>query len=152
MAAFRKNGLPSQTLLIPISLELTLKEVQAVQENVELFNRLGFEVENFGGNTIIIRAVPRRMDERSDKDLFLEIVDLILEEKKAGDRAHIYHKLITSMSCKSAIKAGERLEQGEMIKLLQDLSRTENPNFCPHGRPILFHISEHDLLKAFQRI
>lgn len=152
MATFRASGLPSQILLIPLTLELTLKEVQVIQENEELFNRLGFVAENFGGNTVIVRAVPKRIDERSDKELFLEIVDMLLEEKKAGDRAQVYHKLITSMSCKGAIKAGERLEQGEMIQLLQALSRTENPHFCPHGRPIMFHIAEHDLLKAFQRI
>lgn len=152
MATFRASGMPSQMLLIPLTLELTMKEVQVIQDNEELFNRLGFVAENFGGNTVIVRAVPRRVDERSDKELFLEIVDMLLEDKKAGDQALVYHKLITSMSCKGAIKAGERLEQGEMIQLLQALSKTENPHFCPHGRPIMFHISEQDLLKAFQRI
>ncbi len=152
MKTFRTRGLPSQTLLIPLTLELTLKEIQAIQENSALFDKLGFAVEHFGGNTVIIRAVPGQIDGRPDKDLFLEIVDLILEDKNAGDRAELYKYLITTLSCKGAIKAGEHLEQGEMIRLLQELSKTENPLFCPHGRPILFHISEHDLLKAFQRI
>lgn len=152
METFRTKGLPSQTLLIPLTLELTFKEIQIIQENEGLFNQIGFAVEHFGGNTIMLRAVPKRIDERPDKDLFLEIIDLLLEEKKVGDRAQLYSKLITSMSCKGAIKAGERLEQGEMIRLLQNLSKTQNPRFCPHGRPILFHISEKDLLKAFQRI
>ncbi|AZR72652.1 hypothetical protein BBF96_04155 [Anoxybacter fermentans] len=152
MESFRNKGLPSQRLLIPLTLELTLQEVQVIQKNKELFVQLGYEVENFGGKTVIVRSVPRRVDARSDKDLFLEIVDLLLEEKKVKDRARLYDKLITEMACKGAIKAGEYLEQGEMVKLLQDLSRTENPRFCPHGRPILFHISEQDLLKAFQRI
>ncbi len=152
MERFRKKGLPSQALLIPLTLELTLKEIQAIQQNIEIFNQLGFEIEHFGGNTVMVNAVPRRVDERPDKDLFLEIIDLILEEKKVSDRARLYNKLITIMACKGAIKAGEYLEQGEMIRLLQKLSKTENPRFCPHGRPIFFHISEHDLLKAFQRI
>lgn len=152
MDTFRKKGLPSQILLIPITLELTFKEIQAIEENDELFQQMGFEVEHFGGNTVIVRSVPKRVDERPDKDLFLEILDLILEEGKAGDRAQLYDKLITTMSCKGAIKAGEHLEQGEMIQLLKKLSQTENPRFCPHGRPILFHITEKDLLKAFQRI
>lgn len=152
METFRTRGLPSQTLLIPLTLELTLKEIQVILEHEELFNQLGFAVEHFGGNTVMVRAVPKRLDGRPDKDLFLEIVDLLLEEKRVSDRAQLYNKLITTMSCKGAIKAGERLDQGEMIKLLQNLSKTQNPRFCPHGRPILFHISEHDLLKAFQRI
>lgn len=153
MDTFRKKGLPSQTLLIPITLELTFKEIQAIENSEDLFQQMGFEVEHFGGNTVIVRSAPKRMDERPDKDLFLEILDLILEESnKAGDRAQLYDKLITSMSCKGAIKAGEHLEQGEMIQLLKKLSQTENPRFCPHGRPILFHITEKDLLKAFQRI
>lgn len=152
MEKFRLNGLPSQGLLIPITLELTINEVDVIINNKELFKQLGFEIENFGGNTVIIRAVPRRIDDRSDKDLFLEIVDILFEEKKADDRANIYKKLITLISCKRAIKAGQYMEQGEMIKLLEDLSKTENPRFCPHGRPILFHISNHDLLKAFHRV
>ncbi|MCK4259064.1 MAG: DNA mismatch repair endonuclease MutL [Halanaerobiales bacterium] len=152
MDRFREKGISSQTLLIPLTLELTLKEIQVILENQELFNQMGFEVEHFGGNTIIINAVPRRLDERPDKDLFLEIVDMVLEEKKAGDRGRLYKKLITIMACKGAIKAGEYLEQGEMIRLLQELSKTENPRFCPHGRPIFFQVSEKELLKAFQRI
>lgn len=151
MKSFRENGLPSQKVLLPLTLELTFKEVQAIRENLQLFDRLGFEVEEFGGQTVIIRAVPKRIDQRPDKALFLEIVDLILEEK-TSDRARLYDQLITTLSCKGAIKAGEFLEHVEMVKLLADLSKTENPRFCPHGRPILFHISERDLLKAFQRI
>ena len=151
MNKFRDNGLPSQQLLIPLTLELTLEEIQVIKENEDIFEQLGYTVENFGGNTVIVRAVPKRMDVRSDKDLFLEIVDLLLEEKKM-DRARLYDRLITQFSCKGAIKAGEYLDEGEMNKLLRDLDQTHNPRYCPHGRPILFHITEKDLLKAFQRI
>lgn len=151
MKSFRTKGLPSQRILIPLTIELTLKEVQAIRENLQLFDRLGFEIEDFGGNTVIIRGVPKRVDQRPDKALFLEIVDLILDQK-TSDPARLYDQLITKLSCTRAIKAGEFLDSVEMVQLLADLSKTENPRFCPHGRPILFHVSERDLLKAFQRI
>ena len=131
-------------LFVPITMTLSPAELTAFQSNTEFFELLGFEIDEFGGNTIIIRAVPTILSESNIEDVILSA----LQNKKT--KGYTDEEIYT-MACKAAVKANKRLSAFEIDELLKKLAKLENSGTCPHGRPICVSITEHELEKKFKR-
>ncbi len=138
-----------QQLLFPQSLELTSLEFSSFDENLAVWEELGFEVKHLGGKTVTVSGVPSGIRNRNSGNFFKEILaDLSLNFKPGQDRI----KAITSsFACKAAVKAGDKLSAEEMNSLFDRLFATDNPYICPHGRPTLIRIPLEEINHKFGR-
>ena len=147
----REGQVDSQNLAPPMILNLSAMEAHTLQEYGDYFARMGFEIEDFGGNAVAVRAVPCDLYGHYEKDFLQGILDELEEEPPRGTPAIIAEKL-ASMACKSAVKGNMRLSTKEMEALLDQLLSLENPYHCPHGRPTIITMSKYELEKKFKRI
>lgn len=150
MNEYKSSSLQSQNMLVPIVVELTLSDKQQVFDNLDLFKKIGYEIDDFGGNSIALRYVPLIYGNPDNRELFNEILNNL--EIKSKDIFHVIDKVIYTMACKSAIKAGDKLNYREMSELIEKLRFCENPFTCPHGRPTIIKMSYFELEKKFKRI
>lgn len=141
----------SQLLIEPVIVNLTESEMNAYRDNKQLFDDIGFESEEFGEGTVIIRSVPGELEIGEVEPLVLELVSQSEELKKEliSDK---YQRLIYTIACKSAVKANMRLSMAEMEALVRNVLRLKNINTCPHGRPIIITMSKKEIEKEFKRI
>ncbi len=146
---FSKNS-NSQILLLPILVELTQKEMDAVNENQEILKNIGFEFENFGDRTIKISGVPNIGYDLDYKGVFLDTIDEILGANKTY-RESKEDRFIATLACKAAVKGNMNLSYKEQIALLDDMVKLDNPFNCPHGRPTAFEISRYEIERRFLR-
>lgn len=145
-----KNEIESQSLLIPLIIELTPKEINYINIGIEMLNTLGFDIEMFGDNSIAIRQVPVIMGQPCSGAVLSDLLDTMEDFK--DNLKLLEEKALLKIACKSAIKAGNNLNNKEMVELIDELFKT-NPLFtCPHGRPTIISLSKHDLEKKFKRI
>ena len=146
----QKKKMPSQLLLKPLKLNITQLELAALTEYQEQIQQLGFDYENFGPDSIVIRAVPEVRSELNPELAFSAVIEACVNENitLANGRQDLLHDI----ACKAAVKAHDRLDCLEIKRLLSDLQNLENPYHCPHGRPVLIRFSRHDLDKMFKRI
>ena len=131
-------------MLVPIPLQLTPAEHMALKTNIEFFETMGFEIEDFGGNTILIRAIPSILEGCNIEDVILAG----LQNKKSEGYTE---EEIYTMACKAAVKANKKLSPFEIEELLKKLAQLENSGTCPHGRPITVSIPKHELERRFKR-
>lgn len=143
---YYSSEVSSQQLLVPIRVLVDPRERELVFENIESFNKFGFEIDEFGDNEILIRAVPIMNFRDSIENIFREIL-MNLRENKSKD---IRENIIISMSCRGAVKANEKLTQDEMEIMVEKLHEIGEYT-CPHGRPIIIKITMNDLEKLFKR-
>ncbi len=141
----------SQMVEPPIILTLNPNEELLLNRYMEYFTRIGFEIEPFGGREFAVRAVPANLFSIAKKDLLLEMIDGLSDEMAAHNPDSIYEK-IASMSCKAAVKGGNRLSAMEANELIDQLLKLDNPYACPHGRPTIISMSRYELEKKFKRI
>ena len=140
-----------QVLLIPITMDFAPYDFDMVMNNLELFVQLGFEIDAFGDNTVIIRQIPYAEDEHIVKDTVNEIVELL--RKNAIDvKKDLVEDALHTMACKKAIKGNRELSMLEMETLVEKVLAMDNINTCPHGRPITVKMSKYSLEKQFKRI
>lgn len=152
MDAFDAGGQESQRLLFPLTLRLTPPEVAIVEDNRSLLSKAGFEVEGFGGDTVLVQAVPdphRYFDaERAFREMVHELThgsDLVRSARNQHER------IAMTFACKSAIKAGQKLSEAEMQELFDQLFSTELPHHDVHGRPTIVRLSGAELERKFGR-
>lgn len=150
MKELKNSSIQSQNLLVPIVVELSPIEKQSVFENIDFINKIGFEIEDFGGNSIALRCVPVVYGNPDNKELFYDIIGNM--EVKNNDFSLLINKTIYTMACKSAVKAGDKLNYREMSELIERLRYCDNPYTCPHGRPTIIKMSYNELEKKFKRI
>ena len=143
---YYSSEVSSQQLLVPIRILVDPRERELVFENIESFGKFGFEIDEFGDNEILIRAVPIMNFKDSIENIFREIL-MNLRENKSKD---IRENIIISMSCRGAVKANEKLTQDEMEIMVEKLHEIGEYT-CPHGRPIIIKITMNDLEKLFKR-
>ncbi|MGH4119886.1 DNA mismatch repair endonuclease MutL [Clostridium sp.] len=141
----------SQILLIPLVIELKHEDYAYYIENEAVFKNTGFDIIEFGENTISIREVPIILGKPDIKYLFNDILDN-LKNMGTGGTAEIKYNKIASLACKAAVKANNQLSELEMTKLINDLRYIEEPFTCPHGRPTIIKMTLNDLEKRFKRI
>ncbi len=141
----------SQALLVPETVELSAGEAAGLQENLEYLNSLGFDLEPFGQNSYIMRAVPAVSSKVSARQLLLDVVADVQADGRSVQVEVKRENIRKYVACHSAIKAGDRLTQIEMARLVRDLLATPNPLTCPHGRPTMIRLTEADLARQFGR-
>lgn len=141
----------SQNLNPPVILNLTNREIQVLEENLGVFEQLGFTLEDFGLGGYALRSVPLDLYGMNEKEFFTEILDELVEEVK-GKRPRIMWDKLASMACKAAVKGNNRLSYAEMDALMDQLMALENPYTCPHGRPTIISMSKYEIEKKFNRI
>ncbi len=141
----------SQMLNPPVILTLSGREETLIKEYRSYFEDLGFEMEEFGGNSMALRSMPVDLYGCNEKELFTDILDELAENEAKGKPEVILHKL-ASMACKSAVKGNNRLDIKEMETLLDELFTLDNPYHCPHGRPTIISMSKYEIEKKFKRI
>ena len=150
MKAVKESGVVSQYLYPPLVLSLSGREQEILSRYREAFEKLGFELEYFGGNEINIRSAPAELFGSTIKDMFLEVLD---ELSVTGvGRAKSTEERIATMACKAAVKGNMRMSVPEMEALLDELLTLDNPYFCPHGRPTIISFTRQELEKKFKRI
>ena len=141
----------SQRFLIPIRLELSLKEGRVLLEKIDQMAALGFELEHFGGNTFLIRSVPAILVNVEWQAFLLDLIP-ILEEEKLLVNEKAMDRLLTVMACHGAIKAGQKMSHREMNMLMEQLDEMTLPTNCPHGRPVFRMFSYYEIEKMFKRV
>ena len=142
----------SQALLVPITLEFTPGEAEAIRGRLDAFAAAGVELEPFGGNAFLVRAYPEWLPQGSEKEIIEEMAEWILAEKKAIDIGKLREKAAIMTACKASIKANDRMTREEGEALIARLAACSQPYTCPHGRPIVVHISTYQLEKMFKRV
>lgn len=151
MEKFKTSSISSQQLLQPVAVNLSESEKAVVEENMELLESFGFEIEEFGARTYAVRAVPYVFDTPSNVSFFTDIIDM-LADKNMKSLYDTKEDAIAMMSCKAAVKGNDRLSYSEAQELIQRLLKLENPFNCPHGRPTIIEMTRYELEKKFKRI
>lgn len=152
---FHKFGNPeaaSQQLLVPLTLEFTPGEAAQLRELISLFAQAGVELEPFGAQTFLVRAYPEWMPQGEEQSLLEEMAELLITERKSINIAKLREKAAIMCACKASIKANDRMNREEGETLLARLSNCKQPYTCPHGRPIIVHLSTYQLEKMFKRV
>ncbi|MBS1700775.1 MAG: DNA mismatch repair endonuclease MutL [Armatimonadetes bacterium] len=148
----RSSLIEKQNLLMPQTLHLDRRAALLLEEKLDEIRSVGFDLESFGGDAYVVRAVPAALRSKDPikhlKDLIDEMVESSVTRKLVPTREQIW----IMSSCKMAVKSGDVLSHAEMEKLMIDLATTENPYHCPHGRPITATLTHDDLLRLFKRI
>ena len=145
------GNVPSQMLLEPSAIDLSAEEKQALLDNLPLLENAGLELADFGGNTVVLRAVPADVEPRNAESLLVEIADKLL--KGAHDAMNEHTEwVLHSISCRAAIKAGDKSSPQELLALAEKILSGQVPPFCPHGRPCVLKLTRKELEKQFGRI
>ena len=140
----------SQLLLLPDVITLTHKEMDIAKENIPMFEKAGFTLEEFGENTIKLTGVPTICLDLDTKELFLETLDEINTVARTAKQEK-EEKFIATVACKSAVKANMALTREEVEKLMDELLKLPNPFTCPHGRPTVIKMTKYDIERRFAR-
>jgi DNA mismatch repair protein MutL len=151
-AQFEAGTIASQHSLLPQMVELSAGEVVAVRAHLEDLRRLGFEIEEFGQGTVVVRAMPALVDQSDPQALLRSLVEDWEERASTPSVRERYNAVLATMACHSAVRAGRRLEQAEMRKLLEDWRDAGFPGTCPHGRRIAMRLTIEELDRIFGRL
>ena len=146
------GAVESQRLLVPQPIELSPRETALVIDNEELLTQLGFGVQEFGKSTVLLTAYPAMLARTEPGRLLRDIADQLDSAGKAPTRRDILDSLLHMMSCKAAIKAGQRLKPEEMESLLAQRHLIDDAHHCPHGRPTALVLTRDELDKQFGRL
>ncbi len=149
-----RSDAPRQRLLFPLVIDvppyISSVITDLINDNLELFDKVGFGIKTFSANSIVIDEIPQELSIWDDGELFKEILRQLQIEWEASE--NFRDSLAKSVACKAAVKAGKRMQKKEMFSLINQLFACESPYFCPHGRPLMIKISLHELEKRFKRI
>ena len=138
----------SQSLLAPVSVELTPSHATTLQDNLEAITAYGFQVEHFGERTYLLRAVPSVLTADDPAKTLVDILDMATLEGLTRQKEDI---MAASIACHAAVRAGQAMSGAGMTALLEQLEATPNPHTCPHGRPTMIHFSSYHVEREFGR-
>jgi len=150
IGALESGAAPAQRLLLPLTLHLGPAEGEAFDANREYLEKLGFEVEGFGGHTLIVNSVPMPHPRFDAERCLRETLDALTGDRVAGAAAK-HERLAATVACKAAIKAGEQLSQAEMRALFASLRDTKLPAHDVHGRSTIVHLTWDEVERRFGR-
>ena len=142
--SFASVRMSCQMLLSPVAITLSASEYDAVEERREALEKYGFDVEDFGSNTILVRQVPVSLRDDDIKNVILDIIN--------NSSTDYMEENIHTIACKAAIKANKKLSDKEIDELVRLFVAEGGVNTCPHGRPIIVKITKYELEKMFKRI
>lgn len=150
----KKMGNPTNDsiqLLFPITIEYSNNEFIILKENLDILRNMNFDVQEFGINSIIVKAHPVWLPKGYEEEAIKKIIEVVINKEKEFTIEKFNEKIATMLSCKLAIKANENITMLEIESLLNDLRKCDNPFNCPHGRPTIIFYSNYDLEKLFKR-
>ena len=142
----------SQRLLIPETIELGFREAQILDRLAPTLDRYGLEVEPFGGNTFVVKAMPTLLDSTNIQALVTQLVEKTADIGINAEMTSIVDGCLMVMACHNAIRANQQLTALQITSMLEQLDACDNPSHCPHGRPIWIRWTVRELEKQFQRI
>ena len=155
---FAQNSIQSQKLLIPINLELDPSAKETLLSHLEILEKLGWEVEEFGQSSVLIRALPAVLEKTGDRQFILDIIKELasLRERGAAPAAaelknDALDNILKLSACHAAIRVGDRLDETAMRQLVRSLTAAQIPYTCPHGRPTIIQMTKTELNKRFGR-
>lgn len=151
MEAYRKKERITQFVSPPMVISLTRAEEAILEEFKSEFERIGFTIEPYGGREYAISEIPANLYGINEKELFLEMLS-DLEDRGSMQPSELIASKLASMSCKAAIKGGQKISFKEADALVSQLLTLENPYACPHGRPTIITMTKYELEKKFKRI
>lgn len=151
MGQFENQEKSVQPLLMPLQMEMSNEEIALVNANRDTFESLGFEIEPFGGTTFVVHAVPSFLAREDVEQVVRGVLDDILNQKSPAKMQGRVEEILTYMSCRSAIKFGQKLSLAEMQALIMQMDKLKRPYTCPHGRPTMISLTLNELGKMFGR-
>lgn len=151
-----KTSIETELLALPLRVELPVREYSLIVEHKDFFHDLGMDLDDFGGNSIIIRALPKELKKADAKGLLIDLAAGILEQETNGikatvDRESLLKNIAARLACHRSVRGMDPLSSGELSQMMSDLDRTRDPDRCPHGRPTRILLSLNDLKKMFKR-
>ncbi len=150
--ALKEKKVNIKTMLIPITIEFLGSDYIKFTEKLEHFSSLGFDYEEFGINTIIVKGHPDYLKEGYEEESIRKIIELIINLNKDFDRVKFEESIAITLACKMSIKANHKISMMEIEYFLNELVKCDNPYNCPHGRPTIITYSNYDLEKLFKRV
>jgi DNA mismatch repair protein MutL len=141
----------SQILAVPTIIPLTFDEYAIYKDNEDIFSNVGFVVESFGENDVLVREVPLFLGKPHINNLFHDMIDNI-KSMGSGLTIDVKYDKIASLACKAAVKANDKLSEVEILSLLEELRYIDEPFTCPHGRPTIIKYTLKEIEKSFKRI
>ena len=148
----KTDGIPVQGLLLPVTVEATPQQLGVLKIHGDIFKKLGFDLEEFGGNTILIRAIPSPLPTRVASQTVTDLLDKLPEEPHTDVQLpEAIDNALVTLACKAAVKAGDTLDMKEMTNLIKELSEAKLPFNCPHSRPIIVEMGRDELERRFHR-
>jgi len=150
--SMKNRAVESQGLLTPLTIELAPHHVAFIEKVMPELQESGFQVENFGGDSILVRSVPAIAGDSDCRELLIEILENLEAEDRGLDIEGIRDRIAVKTACQAAIKINTPLSMEKMQWLIDKLSYTQNPTNCPHGRPIILRFSSYEIEKKFGRI
>lgn len=151
MSKLKEKEFTSQVISPPIIMSLDAREVEMLEKYRSQIERIGYEVEHFGGKEYMISAIPDNLFKVDMKDLFIEMLD-DFSNLTGRETPELILEKVASMSCKAAVKGNDELSYAEMDALIEELLTLDNPYNCPHGRPTIISMSRYEIEKKFKRI
>jgi len=145
------NRLEVQQLLVPETLQLSAQEFAALNSASDTLEQIGIQIESFGGETVLVRSYPAILGKRKPVEIVREIVDQLMTDGKKLEKRDLLDELLHMMSCKAAIKAGDRLSSEEIEALLELRHLCQDSHHCPHGRPTSLIFTKEELDRRFER-
>ncbi|MDE0324465.1 MAG: DNA mismatch repair endonuclease MutL [Candidatus Poribacteria bacterium] len=148
----KTDGIPVQGLLLPVTVEATPQQLGVLKIHGDIFKKLGFDLEEFGGNTILVRAIPSPLPTRVASQTVTDLLDKLPEEPHTDVQLpEAIDNALVTLACKAAVKAGDTLDMKEMMNLVKELSEAKLPFNCPHSRPIIVEMGRDELERRFHR-
>ena len=148
----KTDSIPVQGLLLPVTIEVTPQQLTTLDAHSEIFEKLGFDVERFGGRTILVRSIPATLPTGLVSATVTDLLDGIGNATTPTiEHLEVQDKALIMLACKSAVKAGDVLTMDEMVNLIKDLSQAKLPFNCPHARPIIVEMHRNELESRFKR-
>lgn len=149
---FQEERVSIIDMLVPMKFELSTSDYLAFMDKKSILEELGFKIEEFGINTVIIKSHPTWLKSNYEGDNLKYIIDLVIDSSKNFNKDKFLDSLAKMVSCKMSVKANEHLSMIEMEKLLDDLVKCDNPYNCCHGRPSIMKFTNYELEKMFRRV
>ena len=138
-------------LLFPLTIEYSIDEYIVIEKNMDFLREMGFDVDTFGINSVIVKAHPTWLPAGNENEAIKKVFELVISREKNFDLGRFRDHVAATMACKMSIKANENITLEEMENLINDLRKCDNPFNCPHGRPTMIYYTKYDLEKLFKR-
>ena len=151
LKALKEEKTATVAPLFPINIELNSSDFLSIKNNMEILTNMGFQIEEFGLNTFIIKEHPTWLKEGYEEESIRKIIDTIISIGDRFDRVKFNEHIAITLACKMSIKANTRISTEAQEEILRELVNTDNPYNCPHGRPTIIKFTIYDLEKMFKR-